>query len=244
MKIVSVIPARYGSSRFPGKPLADICGKPMIWWVYNQVRKSKLIDDVYVLLDDERIVDVCNNFNIPYIMTRNDHPNHIDRVKEASDKIKADLYICVNGDEPLIDPKCIDEVITNQKCNDEFGISIATHQFSNATLVMDPSNIKLVLNECGRCIYMSRGVVPYPKGSFDFNYNKYVGIECFNKKSLDLFVEMSMSKLEKIEDIDHLRFIENDIPIYAISVESESISVDTHKDLEYVKSIIMKNDQK
>jgi 3-deoxy-manno-octulosonate cytidylyltransferase (CMP-KDO synthetase) len=110
MKIVGVIPARYASSRFPGKPLADICGKPMIWWVYQQVKKVNGLYDVFVTIDDDRIQDVCEQENIKYVFTSKDHPEHISRIHEFSEKVQSDYYICVNGDEPLIDPFIISEI--------------------------------------------------------------------------------------------------------------------------------------
>ena len=96
MKIIAIIPARFSSTRFPGKPLADICGKPMIWWVYNRVSQVKQFSDVFVAIDDERIRVVCEEMGIKYVMTRNDHPEHISRIQEVSDKVQADLYVCVN----------------------------------------------------------------------------------------------------------------------------------------------------
>ena len=95
MKIVAVIPARYKSTRLPGKPLADICGKPMIWWVYNQVKKVKEFKDIFVATDDERIKETCEKYNIKVIMTRDNHPDHISRVQEVSEKIEADYYVCI-----------------------------------------------------------------------------------------------------------------------------------------------------
>ena len=238
MKIVGVIPARYASTRFPGKPLADICGKPMIWWVYNQVIKSKKLDEVYVLTDDNRIVELCKNENIPYLMTRDNHPDHISRVQEASDMLDADCYVCVNGDEPLIQAEIIDKVIPESLDKDKPVFYGATRKFNEAPKVIDPANIKIVLNEMHRCVYMSRAPIPFPKGTLDFEYNKYVGIECFNKAALDFFVSVPMGRLEKVEDIDHIRFLENNIPLYFTEVDSESISVDTKKDLEYVRKQI------
>ena len=102
MKLVGVIPARYASTRFPGKPLADICGKPMIWWVYQKASALTEFDELYVATDDERIEKVCKEYNMNVIMTRNDHPNHISRIQEVSEHIKADYYICICGDELLI----------------------------------------------------------------------------------------------------------------------------------------------
>lgn len=237
MKIVAVIPARYSSSRFPGKPLADICGKPMIWWVYNQVVKSKKIDEVYVLTDDSRISDICEKYEMKYVITSDRHPNHISRVKEGADVIVSDWYVCINGDEPLIDCESIDKVIPEFAPPKEPVFYGAARTLEDAAKVIDPANLKLVLAG-ERCLYMSRNPIPFPKGTLNFNYIKYVGIECFNKSALDFFVTKEIGKLEKIEDIDHIRFLENNVPLYFTMIDSESISVDTKKDLEYVRGIV------
>ena len=111
MKVIGVIPARYKSSRLEGKPLKDICGKPMIWWVYNQVKNVRELSEIFVATDDIRIKNECDKYGVSVLMTRNNHPNHISRVQEVSDKIKADIYVCINGDEPLIDVDSIVKVI-------------------------------------------------------------------------------------------------------------------------------------
>lgn len=238
MKVIAVIPARYGSTRFPGKPLADICGRPMIWWVYHQVVCTNVFCDVICAIDDIRIKDMCENYGMKYIMTRNDHPEHISRIHEVSEQIEADYYVCINGDEPLIAENCIVPVIPKDKSQIPFFMG-AMRILSDPAETIDFAKIKLVISkQTGRCLYMSRTPVPYPKGSLFFNYYKYVGVECFNKKSLDFFVSTPMNDLEKIEDIDHLRFLANGIDLHFVQVESESISVDTPKDLEKVRSIL------
>ncbi|MFI3164484.1 MAG: 3-deoxy-manno-octulosonate cytidylyltransferase [Bacillota bacterium] len=240
MKIIGVIPARYESTRFPGKPLANICGKPMIWWVYQQCVKVEELTEVYVATDDKRIEDVCNKYGLNVVMTRNNHPDHISRVQEVSDKIVADYYICVNGDEPLIDVSSIRKIVvsnTKYKTEDLF-FGGAYRNLTDPAETIDSGNIKIVLGDAGNCMYMSRTPIPFPKGTLMFKYKKYVGIECFNKKALDFFVSKSQGQMEKVEDIDHIRFLENGQTIKFSEVESESISVDTQKDLEKVKLLI------
>ena len=244
MKIIGIIPARYASTRFPGKPLADICGKPMVWWVYQQVKKVKEFIDIYVATDDIKITKELDQLCIPYIMTRDNHPNHISRLHEVSEKINADLYVCVNGDEPLIDPLSISNVIKyalNKKKPAYYG---AFRYLTDPAETIDPAKIKILTNTDDLLLYISRTPIPYPKNSLLFKYKKYVGIECYYKETLDFFVGHPMGSIEKIEDIDHLRFIENQYPLYFTEVQSESISVDTPKDLEKVKKIIAKKIEK
>lgn len=237
MKIVAVIPARYASTRLPGKPLKDICGKPMIWWVYQQVKKVKEIDKVVCAIDDERIEKACIEYDIPYVMTSSDLPEHISRIHEVSTKIEADYYMCINGDEPLISPNCITPVIPSEIYNEPY-FGGAMRKLTDPAETIDFAKIKLVVSNTGRCLYMSRTPVPYPRGTLLFQYNKYVGVECFNKKALDFFVSTPMGSIEKIEDIDHLRFLENGIDLHFNYVDSESISVDTPKDLEKVRKLM------
>lgn len=240
MKIVGVIPARYQSSRLPGKPLADICGKPMIWWVYQQVSQVKEFDEIYVATDDERIKSVCESYSMPVLMTSSKTPNHIHRIWEVTEIIEANYYVSVNGDEPLINPDNIKQAIVaipNELSNEPYFGSVY-RELSDPAETMDLANVKIVLGNENRCLYQSRYPIPSTKGSLNFKYKKAIGIECFNKQALDFFVSAPMGILEKIEDIDHLRFLENGIPIYYTKIESESLSVDTKNDLEKVRSII------
>lgn len=238
MNIIGVIPSRYASTRFPGKPLVDICGHPMIWWVYQQVIQVKELSKVFVATDDERISKVCDEYNIPYVMTRNDHVNHVTRLQEVSDKVEADYYVCVNGDEPLIKPENIRNVLPDKLVKDKEYAGYLMRDLTDPAETIDPSNIKLTVADDGRCIYMSRTPIPYPKGSLNITYKKLIGIECFNKKALDFYASTPMGKFEKIEDIDHLRFIENGKMVIIKQTEGESLSVDTQHDLEKVRAIM------
>lgn len=238
MKKVIIIPARYHSTRLPGKPIVQIAGKPMIYWVYMKAIKTKGIDDVYLAIDDERIAAECDRFNLKYIMTRTDHANHVLRLGEVSEKIESDLYICVNGDEPLINTNTIEKVIPFSVDSGKPYAGYLARRLTGIAEAYDVSNIKAVLRGDGTCMYLSRALIPYPKGNDYNNYYKLIGIECFNKLALDFYKSHSIGVLEKTEDIDHLRFIENGVDIRINIVDSESISVDTEKDLEYVRNIM------
>lgn len=240
MKIVGVIPARFASTRFPGKPLADICGKPMIWWVYEQAKQVNEFNDIYVATDDDRILKCCEEYGIKVLMTRQDTPNHIHRIWEVTNMIESDYYVSINGDEPLINPDNIKASLPNEVIISRPFFGSVYRELNDPAELMDTANVKIVLGINGQCLYQSRNPIPCPKGSILFKYKKAIGIECFNKKALDFFVNTSMGRMEKIEDIDHLRFLENGVPIYYNKIESESISVDTKNDLEKVRLIIEK----
>lgn len=240
MNITAIIPARYASSRFEGKPLAILHGKPMIWWVYNQVKKVTLINKVVVALDDERIADICKEYNLDYVFTDINHTSSTSRVHEVSNIIDSDFYICINGDEPLIKPETIKEIIPNDKKDNVF-VSNLMVKMKTASEVIDSTNIKVVFNKNSDAIFFSRSPIPYPKGELTFDYYKHIGVLCYNKKGLDFFVNNKKGPLEKIEDINELRFLENYQAIKMIEVNAEILSVDTPKDLNFVSAYMEKN---
>lgn len=238
--IVAVIPARYGSTRLPGKPLKMIGDRPMLVWVYNRVRIAQEIDEIYVATDDQKIADMCDNYEIPYIMTSSEHRTAANRLKEVSDSVKADFYLQINGDEPLINMEAVVSAIPrNIPQDEEFGTNIITEIKDNAQL-MDPSNIKVVFDEKYRALYMSRTPIPFPFKSIDFKYYKHVGIIGYNKKMLDFYAKSVPGRLELIEGIDTMRFIDYGKRLQFIeATDCESLSVDTEKDLEYIMGVLL-----
>lgn len=242
-EILAVIPARYGSSRFEGKPLADINGHTMLEWVFSRISASKKITRVVAAIDDERVEAVCISRNIPYLMTSKHHATSTERLHEVSRKIKADLYICVNGDEPLIDHDRIEQIIPDGMVSETPYVANLTCRIVSPAEVVDPSNIKVVWNQSNDAIFFSRSPIPYPKGSLEFDYYKHIGVLIYNSAALEHFSITPKGPLEKIEDVNELRFIESGIPIRMIVVEPrETLSVDTPTDLQKVREIVrMKN---
>lgn len=237
MKVVAIIPSRYNSSRFKGKPLADILGTPMIVQVYKQVKKSKKITEVYVATDDERIYNVCIENNLNVIMT-GEHNTSTERLYEVSQKLDADIYVCINGDEPLIEPDVIDKIIPKTVPKEQYFVSNLITKISQPAEVIDFTNIKVVKDNKDNALFYSRSPIPYPKSSLDYDYYKHLGILAYNKKSLEFFANTKKGYNEKIEDINELRFLENGIKLKLITVEADSLSVDTPKDLEKVINIL------
>ncbi len=245
MDITAVIPARYASSRFPGKPLADICGKPMIWWVYRQVKKLEELSRIVVATDDERIAEVCKEEGMEVVMTRNDHPTHVHRIQEVSKKIASDYYLVVCGDEPLISPEVIRAALPKEGTRaGQMYVGGLCRYMTDPAEVIDPANIKIVTNEADECILLSRAAVPFPYKTVLFKYKKVVGVECYDKRALDFFVSTPKGPLERIEDVTLQRFLENKIHIRYRLVDSESLSVDTPRDLEKVTEMIKNNPEK
>ena len=235
MKIVGIIPARYASTRLPGKPLKDILGYPMIWWVYKRVSEVKRLDGIYVATDDDRIKSVCEKYDIPVIMTSPDHPNGAMRLQEVSETIEADFYVQLNGDEPLMNTDAVLAAIPDEVPQDvEFGTNIIT-QIDDPAQALDSSNIKMVFDDQLNALYMSRTPIPYPFKSIDFKYYKHVGIIGYNKKMLDFYKNSQPGRFEKIEGIDTLRFLDYGKQLrLTIVPDCHSLSVDTEKDLEIV----------
>ena len=240
LRCIGVIPSRYGSTRFPAKPLSDICGKPMVWYVYQQAKKVKSLEDVVVATDDRRIAQVCEKYNMNYIMTSDKHKTPNDRVHEVSTKIDADIYVCINGDEPLIEPEVIEKSLPDENDAEdlEYYYSNVITTINNPVEVVDPTNIKAVANAKGDAMWASRSPIPYPKGNMQFEYKKIVGIAAFSKKALQFYVDTPRSQVECTEELDLYRFLENGKKVKLKEIECHTLSVDTPKDLEKVREVI------
>ncbi len=237
MKIIGIIPARYQSSRFEGKPLADICGKPMIWHVYNQALKSKHLSHVYVATDDYRISQFCASNGMNVIMTSHEHKTGTDRSAEVASKIDADIYVNIQGDEPLIEPETIDAAIDPSIIYDNRITNLMT-KIKDPVEVVNFTIPKVLTTKEGIGVYLTRSPCPYPKGKIDYDYYKQVCVYGFTKKALIDFTSLPRGRLESIEDIEILRFIENGYKVQYIEVDSDTVAVDTPNDLEKVKEIL------
>jgi len=240
MKIIGVIPSRYSSSRFPGKPLADICGRPMVWWVYQQALRSECLDAVYVATDDEKITETCRNYGMNYIMTSVEHKNGTERLTEVCRKIDADYYITIQGDEPITDPRNIKELVSHVRAGEiEFCATMKT-PYKDPVDVINQTTPKVVNDVYGNVLLFTRSPVPYPKAAIGYTIYKPMGLYAFSKKALEEYSRLEMGPLEKIEEIELLRFVEHGLKVKIYPTTSRTVAVDTKKDLErvidYVKS--------
>lgn len=239
MKFIGIIPARYGSSRFPGKPLAKLGGRCVIEWVYSQAKK--VLDDVVVATDDERIYDEVKRFGGKVEMTSSNHKSGTDRCWEAYQKAgrKADVVINIQGDEPFIQPEQIEGLM---KCFDDAGTDIATmvKPFEAETkyeVLENPNCVKCVRGEKGEALYFSRSVVPYLRGiekdewSSRETYYKHLGIYAYKVSVLEQVVEMPQGRAEKIESLEQLRWLENGLKIKTAVTNTETVGIDTPEDL-------------
>ena len=237
-KILGVIPSRYESSRLPGKPLRDICGKPMVWWVYQLATKVPGLTDVIVATDDERIVSVCNDLDIPTIMTSVDLINGTERVAEVASKIAADLYITIQGDEPLLEPLIVQKAIDVMLNDSSVRCATLKTAYHNPIDVVNGTTPKVVCDMNDDIMLFSRAPIPYPKASLNYTYYKPMGVYAFRPDVLALYRTLPPGNIEKIEDIELLRLLENGVKIRIAEVESDTIAVDTEKDLERVCNYI------
>lgn len=233
MKTIGVIPSRFNSSRYPGKPLVDIFGKPMIYWVAKRVSTSTLLDEYIVATDDKRIYDVCDNFNIPVMMTSVEHVNGTERVSEVAERTDGDFYINIQGDEPLIEPENIDKIIQVIK-NDSIDYVQAGVEISNLTDLVDNAVVKIAVGENGNILFFSRSPIPYPRTITEYKAYKCLGLYGFKKEFLIKFVNFGESPLEKIEGIEQLRVLENGFSVQLAVMDHDSISVDTPSDLKRI----------
>ena len=253
MKVVAIIPARYGSTRFEGKPLADILGKPMIQWVYEGVCRSKLIEDVIVATDDQRILEAVQSFGGKGVMTSPDHSTGTDRVAEAARKLRAEIIVNVQGDEPLIKGPIIDKGIRPLLADDTLPMSTLMTRIEEVKDWLNPHIVKVVTDQKGFALYFSRSPIPFPRDlhidrleSNPFGTKrplpkrvfKHIGIYVYRQKFLQQFSKMKPTPLEKLEKLEQLRALENGYRIKVTVVDYEPICVDIPGDIQKVVAFL------
>jgi len=244
MKVIGVIPARYQSTRLPAKPLADIHGRPLIQHVYEIAQKTKCLDSVVVATDDQRIADAVRAFGGQVVMTSPNHASGTDRVAEVAAGSDAGIVVNIQGDEPLLDPRMIDECVLTLKSalrdGDDVGLSTVIKKVGEDAY-HDPSVVKVVSDARGRALYFSRSLIPYPRRrTDDFEVFEHIGLYAYTRECLTKLSKLPPSRLEKIECLEQLRALENGISIQTVvtQCEGELVSVDTQEDLERVRRIL------
>jgi 3-deoxy-manno-octulosonate cytidylyltransferase (CMP-KDO synthetase) len=245
VKVIGIIPARYASTRFPGKPLHPIAGKPLIQRVVEQCQKAKSLSEIVVATDDERIATVAKKF-CHVEMTRADHPSGSDRIAEVAERISCDAVVNIQGDEPLIDPNVIDAV-ANALAKDE--MSTAATLIKNLSEYDNANVVKVVVNAGGRALYFSRRTIPYLREAASrpvneqlaaFPFLKHLGIYGFRRETLLRLVKFPVSPLENAEKLEQLRALDNGIGIAVVKVDYDSIGVDMPEDVAKVEEILKK----
>lgn len=236
MKAIAVIPARLASTRLPRKMLHEINGKPLIGVVYEAVRSSPRLADVIVATDSEEIVSVCRGRGWNVQMTSSQHRSGTERVHEVSERESADVYVNVQGDEPLVRPE---QLATLLAVMENPAAQVGTVMTPCVAVdIPNPNAVKVVTDLTGRALYFSRAIIPYDRDGMSPRYSKHLGLYAYRKPALDKFVTLPESSLEKSERLEQLRFLENGIPIYVGETPYDSVGVDTEEDLQRVIEII------
>ena len=237
MKNICVIPARYSSTRLPGKPLKDICGKPMICRVYDRAKLAKNIDEVIVATDDERIFQAVEKNFGRAMMTRADHKTGTDRLAEVAENFSdAEIIVNVQGDEPLIEANLIDELI-EQFSDKNLQMATVATELSDAEEMKNPNNVKVVIDKNNDALYFSRSLIPYPRNEGKSKIYKHIGIYAYRRNFLLNYAKMDSTSLEQAESLEQLRALENSYKIRVIKSDCKFVGVDTEEDLKLVNEI-------
>jgi len=245
MNTIGVIPARWASSRLPGKSLIPICGKPLIQWVVERVSRAGLLTSFMVATDDSRIRDVVENLGFRAVMTSPDHPTGTDRIEEAVRGEDADVVINIQGDEPLIDPGLIDCLAETMASRPELDMATAATPFRDAAHLASPSVVKVVWNEVGEALYFSRLPIPYVRDAaddIDGLHWRHVGIYAYRREFLGRLVKMPPCALERAERLEQLRALHIGARMAVVETADEGIGVDTPEDVEYVERLLKNRD--
>lgn len=246
MGVTVVIPARYASTRFPGKPLADLCGKPMIQWVYERSSLCESVDRVIVATDDDRIARAVESFGGDVVMTRSDHPTGTDRLAEVAAALKDELIVNVQGDEPLIDPAMIQAAVAPLLSDSSIPMGTLKTPLTTVEEYRNPNVVKVVTDRQGFALYFSRAPIPYPR---DFNNElgqrwhelataKHIGLYVYRREFLLQYPHLQATPLETQECLEQLRALEHGYRIRVAETNLVGLGVDTPEDLERVKGVL------
>ena len=234
-----IIPARWQSSRYPGKPLADILGRPMIWHVFERARKCPALSSVVLATDDDRIRSAAQKFDIPVVMTRTDHPSGTDRVLEAAERLELGsdtVVVNIQGDEPALVPSMLTELL-NPFCQADIQVTTLVRQI-NAREAENQDLVKVVFSADRRALYFSRSAIPFQHSAQMHHFYGHIGIYAFRMQTLRKFVTLDQSRLEVAERLEQLRLLENNIPIHIVETHHRSFGVDRPEDIATVSKFI------
>ena len=236
MEAIGIIPARYGATRFDGKLLADLCGKPVIQHTWENAKKSKSIEDLIIATDDKRIYNAAKGFGAKAIYTSKGHKSGSDRLTEVASSIDTELIVNIQADEPLIHPSMIDDVVSAIQRGKDVQMATLCHKIKEEYELFDRNVVKVVMDRKGFAMYFSRSVIPYKPRSTNNGHRikghyKHIGIYAYTRDFLFTFKSLPQSPLEKIEKLEQLRVIENGYKIKVIETKHETVGIDTPEDL-------------
>jgi 3-deoxy-manno-octulosonate cytidylyltransferase (CMP-KDO synthetase) len=240
LQTIAIIPARFASTRFPGKALADLDGRPMIEHVYRRVAQSRVVSRVIVATDDLRIAKAVNGFGGEVRLTRADHPSGTDRLAEVATKLDCDIVVNVQGDEPLLDPRAIDEAVAPFSADAGVHMTTLYRRITDHEELKNPNIVKVTLDRAGFALYFSRSPIPYvrdPRGGWPPLY-RHIGLYAYRRSALLVLAALEPTPLERAESLEQLRALEHGIRIKAVETTHDSIGVDTPEDLEHVRRLL------
>jgi len=246
MRVTAIIPARYGSTRFPGKPLAPLLGRPMIQWVHERTSRSQLVDRVIVATDDTRIARVVEAFGGEAWLTSPDHPTGTDRLAEVAGALESDLIVNVQGDEPLIDPLMIDQAVAPLREDPAVRMGTLRTAIDSVAEFLNPNVVKVVCDRDDFALYFSRAPIPYPRdfaGGLEQHWAKisawkHIGLYVYRRELLLAYPKLPATPLENLEKLEQLRALEHGIRIKAVVTDRTSQGVDTAEDLARVERVL------
>ena len=239
--VVAVIPARYGSTRLPGKPLVPLAGRPMVQHVYDRTKLANTVDRVIVATDDQRIVDAVEGFKGEARMTRADHRTGTERIAEVAAHEQGDVFLNIQGDEPLIDPESIDAAVKTLLEEPAAQISTVVTPIRQPADIMDPNVVKAVLDFDENALYFSRAPIPWVRDTqhkVHVNYWKHLGLYVFQRDALIEYPTLPQGELERIEQLEQLRWLENGWKIRVAEVAHDAVSVDVPEDVARVEKLL------
>jgi 3-deoxy-manno-octulosonate cytidylyltransferase (CMP-KDO synthetase) len=242
-KVVVVIPARYGSTRLPGKPLVSLAGKSMVQRVYERAKLAQTADRVIVATDDERILKAVENFGGEARMTRADHRTGTERVAEVAAHTDGDVFVNVQGDEPLLDPVAVDTAVNSLLEESAAAIATVATPIKTPADIMDPNVVKTVLDFDGNALYFSRAPIPWVRDTaskIQVRHLKHLGLYVFQRDALLEYPTLPQGELERIEQLEQLRWMENGWKIRVAEVEHDAVSVDVPEDVARVEKLLQK----
>ena len=243
MKVLGVIPSRYGSVRLPGKPLVDLEGKSMIQRVWEQASKAKCLDDLVVATDDVRILKKVKSFGGRAVLTSRRHPSGTDRIAEAVKGSRYETIVNIQGDEPLLPPSLIEQAVAALAYDSNAVMGTLRKRFADSKEAQSPQVVKVVVDKNNNALYFSRSLIPYPRTGSPVFY-KHIGIYAYRREFLNTYSKLRPTPLEKFEGLEQLRVLEHGFKIKAFETRLDSISVDTSEDAEKVKELIRKSSKK
>jgi 3-deoxy-manno-octulosonate cytidylyltransferase (CMP-KDO synthetase) len=244
-KVVVVIPARYGSTRLPGKPLMALAGKPMIQHVYERAKLARQVDRVIVATDDERILQAVKDFGGEARMTRADHRTGTERVAEVAAHEAGEVFVNVQGDEPLLDPASLDTAVASLLEEPAATIATVATPIKAPADIMDPNVVKTVLDFDGNALYFSRAPIPWVRDTLSkiqVRHLKHLGLYVFQREALLEYPTLPQGELERIEQLEQLRWLENGWKIRVAEVEHDAVSVDVPEDVARVEKLLQEQD--